>query len=413
MSPPPAFSQALGERPPPAVRASLAAGAARHVSREARAARGATGEARGQAVPAQRHPPSRHAARPPARASPPPDRPRRPRRPRRRGGPPGPPGPPRPRLPGDAGPAVGGLTPAPWRHCAAPGRGAAPTPWRPQGIARPPSPPVGTASPWPPLGGTAGGEVPRAPWPAGGPRGTDGPGLQATGAGWTGAERCSQRTPPPALAEVGGGPRRGGRSARGRRPPGPPARPPARPPGRPCPRQRWPPSTSPGGAQGASGPGAGAQGRGGGAWGGRRWRAAWGRTAPGPPPGRRGGGVSGAGRRCAGRATRGAPVAAAQRPGGRPCWGRPTRGVPGGSGGARVRASARPVARIGAHGAAPGHGSGRRGGAAAGSSLPGRVGTSSSAARPWGRVGRALVSRRPSRRLRGRAVPGGGGAPGA
>ena len=186
MSPPPAFSQALGERPPPAVRASLAAGAARHVSREARAARGATGEARGQAVPAQRHPPSRHAARPPARASPPPDRPRRPRRPRRRGGPPGPPGPPRPRLPGDAGPAVGGLTPAPWRHCAAPGRGAAPTPWRPQGIARPPSPPVGTASPWPPLGGTAGGEVPRAPWGAQGdgrsrPPG-DGGGVDGSGA---------------------------------------------------------------------------------------------------------------------------------------------------------------------------------------------------------------------------------------
>ena len=234
---------------------------------------------------------------------------------------------------------------------------------------------------------------PRRRWPRGvaGPGGGDAP---PGGAGPQGRQRGPRRGRPAVRARASGGPPRRAQGAprgpaglvRGRR--------------------------AAVGARGGGGGGrvvAPGRARGGGRW----WRAAWGRTAPGPPPGRRGGGVSGAGRRCAGRATRGAPVAAAQRPGGRPCWGRPTRGVPGGSGGARVRASARPVARIGAHGAAPGHGSGRRGGAAAGSSLPGRVGTSSSAARPWGRVGRALVSRRPSRRLRGRAVPGGGGAPGA
>jgi hypothetical protein len=49
-------------------------------------------------------------------------------------------------------------------------------------VARPPRQPGVTAEPWPQWGGVAGGEGPRAPWPAGGPRGPYGPRGQATGA---------------------------------------------------------------------------------------------------------------------------------------------------------------------------------------------------------------------------------------
>jgi len=103
------------------------------------------------------------------------------------------------------------------------------------------------------------GRCPARPGPQGGPGGRTVPASRRRGRG--GRERSvapnvrPRRRWPRGVAGPGGG----GRSARGRRPPGPPARPPARPPGRPCPRQRWPPSTSPGGAQGASGPGYGSR----------------------------------------------------------------------------------------------------------------------------------------------------------
>jgi hypothetical protein len=74
-------------------------------------------------------------------------------------------------------------------HCPGPFSGDDPKPWRPQGSALPPMPPVVTESPWHQWWCAAGGEGPRAPWPAGVPRGPYGPRGQATGALYTGAYR--------------------------------------------------------------------------------------------------------------------------------------------------------------------------------------------------------------------------------
>jgi len=62
-------------------------------------------------------------------------------------------------------------------------------PWRHQVIEIPPIQPVVTAYQWHQWVCTACGEVTRAPWPAGVPSGTYGPGIQATGAWCTGAYR--------------------------------------------------------------------------------------------------------------------------------------------------------------------------------------------------------------------------------
>jgi transposase len=163
-----------------------------------------------QALPVQLNPSSRNSARPPSSAPPPSMRRCRPRRHRRRGGPPGPPGHTRPVVPGEDVQEGVGLKPAQCPHGQTLFAGDAPPPWRHQGMEMPPLRPMVTASPWPQLVWGACGEAPRASWPAGVPRGTDGPRVQATVARWTGASRVSKRTPPQAMAEVGGVPRRVG-----------------------------------------------------------------------------------------------------------------------------------------------------------------------------------------------------------
>src|SRR5262249_11765175 len=72
--------------------------------------------------------------------------------------------------------------------------GAEPTPWRHQVMALPPSEPIVTEYQWHQVLCAAWGEVPRAPWPSGGPSGTYGPRVQAVVALCTGAYRLSKRT---------------------------------------------------------------------------------------------------------------------------------------------------------------------------------------------------------------------------
>jgi transposase len=72
---------------------------------------------------------------------------------------------------------------------------------------------VRTASPWPQVPCPACGEPPRAPWPAGVPRGTDGPRVHATGAQCPGASRLSPRPTGQGRGDLFGVPRRGGSSS--------------------------------------------------------------------------------------------------------------------------------------------------------------------------------------------------------
>jgi transposase len=67
-----------------------------------------------------------------------------------------------------------------------------------------------TEYPWPQRACPAGGELPRAPWPAGVPSGTYGPRGQAMVARYTGSYRWSKRTTQHAMAEVCGVPMRVG-----------------------------------------------------------------------------------------------------------------------------------------------------------------------------------------------------------
>src|SRR5262249_50637638 len=75
-------------------------------------------------------------------------------------------------------------------------------PWRHQVMAIPPIEPKVTAYPWHQVRCSACGEVPRAPWPAGVPRGTYGPRVQATVVLCTGAYRLSKRTTQQMMQEV-------------------------------------------------------------------------------------------------------------------------------------------------------------------------------------------------------------------
>ena len=158
----------------------------------------------------QTNPTARHASRPPSSAPPHHTRRRWPRRQRRGGGQPGQAGQPRPRRPVAAGDEVGGSKPTQGTPCQAPLSGDAPKAWRPHGSALPPRTPVGTASPWPQLACPAGGERPRAPWPAGVPSGPYGPRVPATGALYRGAYRWSNRPTQQALGAGCGVPLRGG-----------------------------------------------------------------------------------------------------------------------------------------------------------------------------------------------------------
>ena len=80
---------------------------------------------------------------------------------------------------------------------------------RPQGLEMPPMHPGVTASQGPQLVGPPWSAVPRVPWPAGVPRGRDGPRVPATVARCPGAYRLSKRLTQQALEAIGGLPRRG------------------------------------------------------------------------------------------------------------------------------------------------------------------------------------------------------------
>jgi transposase len=149
---------------------------------------------------------SRNSSRPPSSDPPPSERPRRPRSQRRRGGQPGHPGHTRTLVPVDEVDAVVVIKPAQCTHCQAPLSGEEPTPWRHQVIEIPPIQPVVTEYQWHQLVCVACGEVSRAPWPAGVPRGTYGPRVQATVALCTGAYRLSKRTTHQVMEEVFGVP---------------------------------------------------------------------------------------------------------------------------------------------------------------------------------------------------------------
>ena len=103
-------------------------------------------------------------------------------------------------------------------HCDAPLGGDHPTPWRHQVIEISPIKPVVTEYQWHQLVCVACGEVTRAPWPAGVPSGTYGPGIQATVALYTGAYRLSKRMTQQAMDEMFGVPMVWGRLATWSRP---------------------------------------------------------------------------------------------------------------------------------------------------------------------------------------------------
>ena len=156
---------------------------------------------------------SRNASRPPLSDPPAHPRPRRPRSKRRRGGQPGHPGSTRTLLPVEAVDEVVSIKPEACTYCQARLSGDAPTPWRPQVMELPPIKPIVTEYQWHPLFCSAGGEVTRAPWPAGVPSGTYGPRVQATVALCTGAYRLSKRATQQMMHDVFALPLRGGTSS--------------------------------------------------------------------------------------------------------------------------------------------------------------------------------------------------------
>jgi hypothetical protein len=187
----PACSPELWERTPPAVHAYMRALEARIVTFEAMVH---TFQAQVRPWQERLHHPARHASRPPSRDPPPSPRPRRPRNQRRRGGPPGHLGQMRNLGPVEDVDEVVVLKPAPCQGCHAPLSGDEASPFRHQVSEMPPRKPVITAYQWHQRVCTAGGEITGASWPAGGPRGSDGPRVHATGARCTGASRLSKRT---------------------------------------------------------------------------------------------------------------------------------------------------------------------------------------------------------------------------
>ena len=168
METPPALCHEVGERTPSEAQASLRALEARveTLTSLVRALQEQVGTVQEQ-LPQT----SRHSSRPPSSDPPQLQHPRRPRGKRRRGGPPGHPGPTRTLLPVAAVAAVVVLQPEACSQCHAPLAGDDPTPWRHQGIERPPSTPGVTESQWHHLVGAACGAVTQASWPRGVPRG--------------------------------------------------------------------------------------------------------------------------------------------------------------------------------------------------------------------------------------------------
>ena len=184
MATPPSLPPALWERTPPEVQAYLRALEERLVLFEAMVH---AFQERVRTLQEQLHQTSRNSSRPPSRDPPQSPRPRRPRGQRRRGGPPGHPGHTRNLGPGEEVEEVVVLKPAQCQGCHAPLSGDDAAPFRHQVIERPPSKPVLTAYQWHQLVCTACGAPTRAPWPAGGPRGTYGPRVHAPVALCTGA----------------------------------------------------------------------------------------------------------------------------------------------------------------------------------------------------------------------------------
>ena len=206
MSTHPSLSQELWERTPPEVRAYIKVLDARQASIGELKARVATLEAMVQALQEQLNQTSQNSSRPPSSDPPQHDRPRRPRSKRRRGGQPGHPGHTRTLIPVEEVQEVVVIKPEQCMHCDAPLGGDDPTPWRHQVIEIPPIKPVVTEYQWHQLVCVACGEVTRAPWPAGVPSGTYGPGIQATVALYTGAYRLSKRMTQQAMDEMFGVP---------------------------------------------------------------------------------------------------------------------------------------------------------------------------------------------------------------
>jgi transposase len=163
-----------------------------------------------QALQEQLNQTSQHSSRPPSSDPPHHQRPHRPRSQRRRGGPPGHPGHTRTLVPVDEVEEVVVIKPEQCTHCQAPLLGDDSTPWRHQVIEIPPIKPVVTEYQWHQLVCAACGEVSRAPWPEGVPRGTSGPRVQATVALCTGSYRLSKRTTPQVMDEGFGVPMRVG-----------------------------------------------------------------------------------------------------------------------------------------------------------------------------------------------------------
>src|SRR5262249_31774952 len=148
--------------------------------------------------------PSRTSSRPPSSDPPQSPRPSRPRSQRRRGGQPGHPGQTRPLVPVDEVDEVVVLKPEQCSGCQAPLSGDDAAPFRHQVIEIPPLKPVITEYQWHQLVCPACGATTRAPWPAGVPRRTYGPRVQAPVALCTGAYRLSKRTTQQALEEIFG-----------------------------------------------------------------------------------------------------------------------------------------------------------------------------------------------------------------
>src|SRR4029450_10099920 len=192
----PALSHEVWTRTPPEAQAYI----------RALEMRVATLEGMKQALQAQLNQTSRNSSRPPSSDPPHRERPHCPRSTRRRGGQPGHPGSTRTWIPVEEVDEVVGIKPTQCTPCQAPLSGDDPKPWRHQVIEIPPSKPVVTEYQWHQLTCPSCGATTRAPWPAGVPRGTYGPRVQATVALCTGAYRLSKRATQQAMEEVFGVP---------------------------------------------------------------------------------------------------------------------------------------------------------------------------------------------------------------
>ena len=203
----PSFPPELWERTPPEVQAYSRTLESRIATFKAMVH---TLQARGCTLQEQLNHTSRNSSRPPSSDPPPSQRPSRPRGKRRRGGQPGHPGHTRPLVPVAEVDEVVVLKPEQCQGCHAPLSGDDASPLRHQVIEIPPIKPVITEYQWHQLTCPECGEMTRAPWPDGVPRGPYGPRVHATVALWTGSYRLAQRTTAQVMADLCGVPMSGG-----------------------------------------------------------------------------------------------------------------------------------------------------------------------------------------------------------